>query len=61
MQERVALKHFTIGVVKTKDNVADVLTKSLSGPDMDRHLTRLGMIFPEGRSGKQKRLLAGNG
>ena len=61
VQERIALKHFTIGVVKTKDNVADVLTKPLSGPDMDRHLAKLGMIFPEGRSSKQKRLLASSG
>ena len=57
VQERVALKHFSIGVVRTHDNVADVLTKHMAAPDRDRLLATLGVTFPTGRAEKQKRLI----
>jgi hypothetical protein len=57
IQERVALKHFKVSVVKTKDNVADVLTKHMSAPERDVHFKTMGIVFPTGRAEKQKRLL----
>jgi hypothetical protein len=48
VREQILQKKLKVTRVRTKDNVADLLTKPLSRPDFLRHRTNLGLHAPTG-------------
>ena len=50
LQERVSCKDVALTKVLGTNNPADLLTKHLSRPDMDRHLGFSGLIIRTGRA-----------
>ena len=59
LQERICGQDLAIKKVDTKDNLADVLTKSLTTAEQDKHLWSIGLVFPAGKSRKQKKMIGG--
>ena len=57
IQERLALKHFSLEKVGTLVNRADVLTKQLSAKDVLKHLTAIRHVFIEGRARTAKKMI----
>ena len=53
LQDRVAFKHLEIKKVATRDNVSDILTKSIDAPTLQRHLRTMGFVEVE-KSSMQK-------
>ena len=53
VQERVGEGHLRVTSVPGKDNPADILTKSVGGQLLRRHLVKLG-VWPKGKSAAQK-------
>ena len=60
LQDRIQRGHLTVHKVHTSKNVADFLTKAVSGSVLDEHLATLGFVFRQGRSCKAKLLLKGD-
>ena len=54
IQERVAQKHISIHKIPGPENHSDILTKSVAGPLLDKHIRRMGIVFREGFALKQK-------
>ena len=45
IQERIANGDITVSHISTKINPADPFTKPLTGPELDGHMDRIGLIF----------------
>ena len=51
VQDRIRKKDFLIMKVLGADNPADLLTKNLDRPTMQKHMDKLGLKVEEGRAG----------
>ena len=56
-QERVAAGHLTLTCVKSEDNHADLLTKTLAFRDISKHMAAIGQCFEAGRAQVAKEVL----
>ncbi len=57
IQERIATKDMKLKKINTKNNLSDIMTKSLGSEDLKRHLSNMSFEFRSSKSGKQKALL----
>ena len=56
LQEKIADSKLKVSKVAGKENPADLLTKFLSGPEVEVNLERLGFKMTHGRADKAPRL-----
>ena len=49
IQHKVRSGDVSMAKVLGSDNPADALTKFLSGPDLRKHVLRMGLVFEKGR------------